>query len=226
MRRGFTLIELLVVIAIIAILAAILFPVFAKAREKARQSSCLSNIKQITLAHLSYAQDYDEMFLAGRETGVCVLGHNHTNTGANLALTDYTSWSAFLLPYVKNSQIFRCPSVTWTTCADGTGVATITNAYGFNYDGCSLTVGKSLGSFDTPSETMLIQDMQDSFVVPSTNTQARTFTAMGTGLTRHNEGANVGFIDGHAKWLSGSTIKGNIPATAGTWCKYLNIAME
>ncbi|MGQ9733315.1 MAG: prepilin-type N-terminal cleavage/methylation domain-containing protein [Candidatus Zipacnadales bacterium] len=62
MRRGFTLIELLVVIAIIAILAAILFPVFAKAREKARQTSCLSNIKQISLAMLAYAQDYDERF--------------------------------------------------------------------------------------------------------------------------------------------------------------------
>jgi prepilin-type N-terminal cleavage/methylation domain-containing protein/prepilin-type processing-associated H-X9-DG protein len=225
MRRGFTLIELLVVIAIIAILAAILFPVFAKAREKARQSSCLSNIKQITLGHLSYAQDYDEKFLAGRETGTCVLGHNHTNTGANLALTDYTSWSAFLLPYTKNSQIFRCPSQTWTTCADGTGVATITNAYGFNYDGCSQTVGISLGAFDTPSETMLLQDMTDSFLISGTNTAAQAIGQMGVGITRHNDGANVGFVDGHAKWLASSTIKGGLPA-AGTWCKYLNITMQ
>src|ERR1700753_3722417 len=72
-RRGFTLIELLVVIAIIAILAAILFPVFAKAREKARQIACLSNMKQIGLATLQYVQDYDEQFYAHRDncTGTC-----------------------------------------------------------------------------------------------------------------------------------------------------------
>jgi len=69
MRRGFTLIELLVVIAIIAILAAILFPVFARAREKARQTSCLSNVKQIVLAALMYCQDYDETIAIGWEDG-------------------------------------------------------------------------------------------------------------------------------------------------------------
>ncbi|MEN6545828.1 MAG: DUF1559 domain-containing protein, partial [Armatimonadia bacterium] len=78
MRRGFTRIEWLVVIAIIAILAAILFPVFAKAREKARQSSCLSNLKQMGLAALSYAQDYDEMFMYGSYPGTCAWGHVHT----------------------------------------------------------------------------------------------------------------------------------------------------
>ena len=70
MRKGFTLIELLVVIAIIAILAAILFPVFAKAREKARQTSCLSNVKQIALGMLMYAQDYDERLCAGYVYGI------------------------------------------------------------------------------------------------------------------------------------------------------------
>ena len=90
-HRGFTLIELLVVIAIIAILAAILFPVFARARAKARQTSCLSNVKQISLALMMYAQDYDEAY-------PCV---NHS--------TGYDWWQP-LQGYVRNAQIFRCPA--------------------------------------------------------------------------------------------------------------------
>ena len=100
MRRGFTLIELLVVIAIIAILAAILFPVFARAREKARQASCQSNLKQIALAHLMYAADYDQKFCIS--TPPCVAGHG------NDGLTP--PWWMCILPYVKNSQLFVCPS--------------------------------------------------------------------------------------------------------------------
>src|SRR5512133_889693 len=98
-RTGFTLIELLVVIAIIAILAAILFPVFAKAREKARQSSCLSNCRQLALACLSYAQDFDERIVKGRIP----------DWGAG---PPYFSMIQQLNPYVKNSQVFDCPSVS------------------------------------------------------------------------------------------------------------------
>src|SRR5579871_5464664 len=90
-RRGFTLIELLVVIAIIAILAAILFPVFAQAREKARQTSCLSNTKQMSLAVLQYIQDYDENYPMGVQ--------NDWNN----------SWPVLVQPYVKSIQVFRCP---------------------------------------------------------------------------------------------------------------------
>jgi prepilin-type N-terminal cleavage/methylation domain-containing protein/prepilin-type processing-associated H-X9-DG protein len=93
-RHGFTLIELLVVIAIIAILAAILFPVFAQARESARVASCLSNDKQMTTGFLMYVQDYDETFPI-----------------ANLISQNYTSeWQNVLQPYIKNAQVFRCPS--------------------------------------------------------------------------------------------------------------------
>src|SRR6056297_1745410 len=95
MRRGFTLIELLVVIAIIAILAAILFPVFARAREKARQSACLSNVKQIGLGFMMYAQDYDERLCPSYLAG---------NPDSN------NRWDEMLQPYLKNEQILRCPS--------------------------------------------------------------------------------------------------------------------
>ena len=95
-KRGFTLIELLVVIAIIAILASILFPVFAKAREKARQSACLSNCKQLGMAVMQYAQDYDETY-------------PRTSYLAGDGVKDYT-WTIVVQPYVANVQIFRCPS--------------------------------------------------------------------------------------------------------------------
>src|SRR5437773_7540417 len=94
-RIGFTLIELLVVIAIIAILAAILFPVFAQTREKARQANCQSNLKNLALAILMYAQDYDEHL---------PLYNYPQPTGGNLR------WGALIEPYVKNLQIFICPS--------------------------------------------------------------------------------------------------------------------
>src|SRR5260221_10572497 len=95
-KRAFTLIELLVVIAIIAILAAILFPVFAQAREKARGVSCLSNIKQITLAFQMYLQDYDEVMVPHRVAA--------TEDGYRMR------WPKLCNPYIKNWQIFRCPS--------------------------------------------------------------------------------------------------------------------
>src|SRR5664279_2671514 len=108
MRRGFTLIELLVVIAIIAILAAILFPVFAKAREKARQSSCSSNVKQIALGALMYAQDYDEIL-------PCAWQYCPNPT--------QVYFGNLIMPYIKNSQIFQCPSdsapTTWGNAANG-----------------------------------------------------------------------------------------------------------
>jgi prepilin-type N-terminal cleavage/methylation domain-containing protein/prepilin-type processing-associated H-X9-DG protein len=98
-RQGFTLIELLVVIAIIAILAAILFPVFARARENARKASCLSNLKQIGLGIMQYTQDYDETYPRGEFNG-----------------TPYSAWPEYVMPYLKSGSvqgvggIFRCPS--------------------------------------------------------------------------------------------------------------------
>ncbi len=99
--RGFTLIELLVVIAIIAILAAILFPVFARARENARKISCGSNLRQVSLGWLQYAQDYDERVIPWSSTG---------------ASSGYAFvWQEIIQPYIKSKQILRCPSVSSST---------------------------------------------------------------------------------------------------------------
>ena len=119
---GFTLIELLVVIAIIAILAAILFPVFAKAREKARQTACTSNLKQLGLGMLQYIQDYDETFPVGTGySGPC------------------RGWAGQLYPYVKSYGVYSCPDDT-TAPTSGAGFYT-----------CSYAMNVSLGGSQSPS---------------------------------------------------------------------------
>jgi prepilin-type N-terminal cleavage/methylation domain-containing protein/prepilin-type processing-associated H-X9-DG protein len=192
-RRGFTLIELLVVIAIIAILAAILFPVFAKAREKARQTSCLSNLKEIALASLMYAQDYDERL---------PLAAMYFNA------PDFMVWMYVIQPYVKNIQIFTCPSDAahgWP----GWYNATQNQGYGYNI---YLAGGPALAELQTPSMTLMCAD---SGKLPNGNPYYlgcwQAWWA-GTAINgtapepRHNEGANIAFCDGHAKWRRGSNI--------------------
>ena len=130
-QRGFTLIELLVVIAIIAILAAILFPVFAQAREKARQTSCLSNEKQLGLGVLQYVQDYDEMFPPASNVWV-------------------DSWSITTQPYVKSYAVFRCPSDGDTDLRPALiPWAGVSISYGANMDNNGYAFGsfKALGPF-------------------------------------------------------------------------------
>jgi prepilin-type N-terminal cleavage/methylation domain-containing protein/prepilin-type processing-associated H-X9-DG protein len=110
-RAGFTLIELLVVISIIALLAAILFPVFARARENARRASCQSNLKQIGLGIMQYAQDYDEVMVPAWLEGDCSAGQGWqpTNSG-NFGCYNNFKWMDLIQPYVKSEQIFNCPS--------------------------------------------------------------------------------------------------------------------
>jgi prepilin-type N-terminal cleavage/methylation domain-containing protein/prepilin-type processing-associated H-X9-DG protein len=201
-RRGFTLIELLVVIAIIAILAAILFPVFAKAREKARQSSCLSNMKQLVLGGLQYAQDYDERTPAPYWPGVNVAGRLWGGTPSN----GYFCAMELIYPYVKNTQVYLCPSSSITNCSYGP------NIYGF-YGGIKL------GTVNSPSRTIMWSETwYDNWgrwcVAPP------QYSPRGSGpscdnmppcdwpgdancmaLTgRHNGGSNYGYADGHCKW--------------------------
>lgn len=113
---GFTLIELLVVISIIALLAAILFPVFARVREKARQTSCASNLKQIALGFQQYQQDYDGRFPHAWDSDAALINTATCTTPKNCLLADPTDdpvvWPAKLMPYLKSRQVFSCPSVS------------------------------------------------------------------------------------------------------------------
>ncbi len=136
-RRGFTLIELLVVIAIIAILAAILFPVFAQAREKARQTSCLSNLKQIGLAFKMYVSDYDSVWPNNGQIACCTNGQQGS-IGVDFG---YNGWvSNALRPYTKDQAIYICPDNNnngfpdpWSNSGTATGNGLADFSYAFNY---------------------------------------------------------------------------------------------
>ena len=136
MRKAFTLIELLVVIAIIAILAAILFPVFATAREKARQTTCASNEKQMGAAFLQYAQDYDEM---------CPMGLTKSG-GSGMG------WAGAIYNYVKSTAVYDCPDdITKIPTAWGAGYSVVSYQYNMN-----IAVAPALNKTTMPSKTILI----------------------------------------------------------------------
>ncbi|MEN6645237.1 MAG: prepilin-type N-terminal cleavage/methylation domain-containing protein [Armatimonadia bacterium] len=196
MRKGFTLIELLVVIAIIAILAAILFPVFAKAREKARQSSCLSNCKQLAIAVISYAQDYDEKMV-----GYCTQGPVGT----------FHAVSEMLNPYIKNSQVWICPSQTGTTVGIGANIQHL--IIDLNWGAAPV----AMAQITMPAEKMLFCDAQGGPTSGGVEGAGGNPVVWCTGghagypptwndvyhggiSSRHNNGCNCVFADGHAKW--------------------------
>jgi prepilin-type N-terminal cleavage/methylation domain-containing protein/prepilin-type processing-associated H-X9-DG protein len=309
-RRGFTLIELLVVIAIIAILAAILFPVFAQARDKARAASCLSNVKQLALAFNMYAQDYDESlpFWAPQchSIGASAVTCGRVVTG-NLAATaadgaPYLSpgyagslWPYGLQPYIKNANIFGCPSDAqkWTV-ADRVGTVKGVGWFNFanppasllpaNISNAVLSYGtsglltrylkyNSFAAIDRPAEALIIADATQvqlgvaaftntlsnpgqpgwleaeqagapasdprrntlinvaAFPIPNSRAclvnagvtgvpsvgdfpnigipnSAANLTRGAESCTRHQQGSNIGFVDGHAKYIKSMQLTG------------------
>jgi len=210
-RKAFTLIELLVVIAIIAILASILFPVFARARENARKASCQSNLKQIGLGVMMYLQDYDETY---------PWGNNYTNG----------YWYQLLEPYTKNTQIFVCPTAGkigysggygWNLA--GTYIKTSSpsmgngfGGYAGGYEGTPTGNKVKMAEVDEPAETILVTDPTSSgysgngryaigysirsYIPVLHGGQGYSSTAVT--VTDFSGGGNYLFADGHVKFLN------------------------
>jgi len=247
MKKGFTLIELLVVIAIIAILAAILFPVFAQAREKARAASCLSNCKQLGTALMLYTDDYDETVPIVENTAITGAimradGTLNAYPSSHYLFTDWAvgggdcwSWSDCIFPYVKNIQMYTCPSGG-------------KNKYGYGYNGMlvggythfdanpssafSNQVGPApvcLAQISNSSEIVFVADTIQYSGSQWASTVMSPVLAYQTAVTgssftqpnRHNGGANYTFCDGHAKFYK--LHQG--PSSVGEWswgdgCQY------
>jgi prepilin-type N-terminal cleavage/methylation domain-containing protein len=178
-RRGFTLIELLVVIAIIAILAAISFPVFARARENARRASCLSNTKQIGLGMMQYLQDYDERYM--------VADHEHTPA--------YT-WFQPLQPYIKSTQLFKCPSMGGEATPPVPNTDYIINGF--------FSHGLSQASFQNVAEQITVAERQKNLPVFDYHPWSEDGAEPEFGnisKDRHFDGSVFLFADGHSKWM-------------------------
>jgi prepilin-type N-terminal cleavage/methylation domain-containing protein/prepilin-type processing-associated H-X9-DG protein len=231
-RSAFTLIELLVVIAIIAILAAILFPVFAQARDKARQTACLSNMKQIGTAVMMYLQDYDEVYLANNRT--------YDPTGPLNSSSIYGAWPQHLQPYVKNVEVFSCSEgrVTQRETINGVG-GSATGAirvpfYQLGANEWIVTSGDhayqppvAQASIGRPAELPLIGD--SLYIL--WNGPHRIMNANWTGgwwtapqapdpaYSRHAGGSNIAYGDGHAKWVPQRSME--IDPTRGTDWRFM-----
>ncbi|MHB8996901.1 MAG: prepilin-type N-terminal cleavage/methylation domain-containing protein [Armatimonadota bacterium] len=189
-RRGFTLIELLVVIAIIAILAAILFPVFAKARAKARQAMCLSNMRQLTTAILSYAQDYDERLTMS-------MSYNPSQTGWWYLVKPYIDPG---IPVVATARkgILVCPDYE-SSYPDGVVSTYPACSYAPNSYIMAANSASSLAECNAPSQLVMLAPGRNSIGTYGRDDASGDPNYMAA-RGRHNEGANYGFCDGHAKW--------------------------
>ncbi len=213
-RKGFTLIELLVVIAIIAILAAILFPVFAQARESARQTQCTNNQKQIATSVLMYVQDYDETFPMS-----AYFGRNEAGQLRLFAIYDV------LAPYIKNVDIFVCPSyrpgIDWPQRVQAAGspapavgtfryVGYIPNLGLFGENFCGANIQKrtpvtKMAALEAPVNTIMLFD---GYLKNAAPLEFYNFL----GFARHKEGLVINFADGHAKWWRWNAVRNIAPA--------------
>ncbi|MEM0011139.1 MAG: DUF1559 domain-containing protein [Candidatus Bathyarchaeia archaeon] len=224
-RRGFTLIELLVVIAIIAILAAILFPVFSRAREQARKTACLSNLKQIGTALMMYAQDWDESLPVAATP--C--------NPANVSPDTNTPYYVKLGPYVKNWDLFGCPSAPFSGYCEGNGTiphhdSWRAKARGWVPQNFRLSYGYSeniqnsywtgegryrLAALPAPADTPVIADcmglMNNGYRIGWANVCAAACNPdrRTDANSRHTGGGNVVFADGHARFFSAWTAVNN-----------------
>jgi prepilin-type processing-associated H-X9-DG protein len=192
---------LLVVIAIIAILAAMLLPALAKAREKARQASCTSNEKQISLAIIMYAGDYNDLLPMGRFCYVVPAG------------APWYGWDTLVAPYLNDTKVLACPSTPTFAVAYGTTCDANYTALG------GINIAQSMGKIYYPSQMYLVIDGQTgSFVHRPKNawpvgTPGYCACTDATQPWPHNEGSNIAYVDGHASWSA----RGQIIANNKLW---------
>jgi prepilin-type N-terminal cleavage/methylation domain-containing protein/prepilin-type processing-associated H-X9-DG protein len=214
LRSAFTLIELLVVVAIIAVLAAILFPVFARARENARRASCMSNMKQIGLGIMMYTQDYDERYPSQASAA--------PSPYAELLSSPVTystqNWITSIYPYVKSWQLFKCPSTTdfarTPPTAPGTSGTPSTNSNtGYMANGVVIkSGGRAMASIPNPAGIVMLGEITNSYsyalIRPCYSGSTSNFIYWNyAGVNEiHFDGGNLAFADGHVKWRKQATI--------------------
>ena len=209
-KRAFTLIELLVVIAIIAILAAILFPVFARAREAARATQCKSNLKQIASGAMMYSQDYDERVVPSR-----LLAPQNGQGDIR--------WQGLLLPYTKNLGIYRCPS--WSLSPELNPLNPQRVSYAHQHNNLGWGGSPSMAEIQKPAETIYFHDVGTfaDWTQFNADPDRENFTLGGGGANysrrydqqahdattvanRHSGMCNIAFLDGHVKAMKASQV--------------------